>query len=369
MITEAEKGADFVKPYFDIEGVDLLTEKTRAFLDLRNAARNAKEAGACVLVDDSLTHFWTELLRVVRGDARRLDIKKIGEAKERWAEFTSLYDQCPIHWLVAGRLGHDWENVDVEDEDGNIKNELLKGGTKMKAEGDFSYEPDLVLELSSADDPDAADYRKLKKGGRIKKLASSQIHIALVKKCRVRALNGQMFSWPDKGTYKQGDYIKVAECFKPYFDFLNIGGEHIAFDPTRNSSSLIDNTKSNDFYALQRRREIALEEIKGALGCVWTAATGKDAAAKSEVINALFGTHSWTAVERLHPDLLEDGARVCVRMKNLAISNMPQDREALLNLVKQAQDEIRDEKANPESGLIITPEEAATVGQTAAFPF
>ena len=366
---DTEKGADFIKPYFDIEGVELYTDKTRAFIDLRSALRNAQSIGACAIITDSLTHFWTELLKTVKGDARRLDIKKIGEAKERWAEFTAIFDQAPIHWLVAGRLGHDWENVDIEDEDGNIKNELLKGGTKMKAEGDFSYEPDLVLELSSADDPDAADYRKLKKGGRIKKLASSQIHVALVKKCRVRALNGQMFSWPDRGAYKPGDYIKIAECFKPYFEFLNIGGEHVAFDPTRNSSALIDNTKGNDFYNLQRRREIAIEEIKGALGCVWTAATGKDAAVKAEVINALFGTHSWTAVERLHPDLLEDGAKVCVRMKNLAISAMPADRDGLLNLVKQAQDEIQDENASPASDLTITQEEAAAVGQSASFPF
>src|ERR1017187_2654802 len=144
---DTEKGADFVQPYFDLEGVPLLTEKTRSFADLRDAGRRAIEAGACVIIDDSLTHFWDELLKAVKGGAKRLDIKKIGEAKERWSEFTSNYDRSPIHWLIAGRLGPEYENVDVEDEDGNVKNELLKGGTKMRAEKDFSYEPDLVLEL------------------------------------------------------------------------------------------------------------------------------------------------------------------------------------------------------------------------------
>jgi hypothetical protein len=334
---DTEKGVDFVKPYFDMEGVPLLSEKTRAFIDLRDAGRRAKEAGACVLIDDSLTHFWQELLRIVKGDAERLDIKKIGEAKERWGEFTSNYDRQNIHWLVAGRLGYDWENVDVEDEkSGQIKNELLRGGTKMKAEGDFSYEPDLVLELTSADDPDAADYRRLKRGKRIMKLASGQIHIALVKKCRVRALNGQMFSWPDKATYKLGDYVKVAECFKPYFDFLNIGGEHVAFDVTRNSSAIIDTSNRNDFYEKKRRREIALEDIEGCLRSVWSAATGKDAQAKGEVFNALFGTYSWTAVQALPPEVLENAATICVRMKALALQKMPADRAELLALVQQA---------------------------------
>ena len=356
---DTEKGADFVQPYFEIEGVPLLVEKTRAFIDLRDAARNAKEVGACCIIDDSLTHFWQELLKVVKGDAKRLDIKKIGEAKERWAEFTSIYDQCNLHWLVAGRLGHDWENVDIEDEDGKIKNELLKGQTKMKAEGDFSYEPDLVIELTSADDPDAADYKRLKRGGRIKKIASGQIHIALVKKCRVRALNGQMFSWPDKPTYKPGDYLKVAECFKPYFDFLNIGGEHVAFDATRNSSGIIDTTRGNDFYQMKRRREIALEEIKGALGCVWTAATGKDAAAKGEVINALFGTHSWTAVETMPADVVERGATVCVKMKELALDNMPADREQLLTLVKRAHEAVTNQPAEAVSSGVLGAAEPA----------
>jgi len=70
----------------------------------------------------------------------------------------------------------------------------------------------------------------------------------------------------------------------------------------------VDDAGRKDFFQQQRRREIACEEIKGALGCVWSAATGKNAAVETEVINALFGTHSWTAVEKLPPDVLEDVA-------------------------------------------------------------
>jgi hypothetical protein len=339
---DSEKGSDFIKPFFDLEGVELLVDKSRAFIDLRDAHANAMQAGACVLITDSLTHFWEELLKSVQGNSSRLSLPQIMQAKGQWRSFTENFEMAAMHWLIAGRLGHEWENVDVEDERGNVKNELMKGGTKMKAEGDFSYEPDLVLELSAADDPDAADYKKLSKGGRIKKLASRQIHVALVKKSRVRSLNGQMFTWKDDD-YKKGDYVNIANCFKPYFDFLNVGGEHFAFDGSRNSRELVSEANKDDFYQKQRRREIACEEIKGALGCVWSAATGKDAALKTEVINALFNTHSWSAVERLDPDTLEAGARVAVRMKNLAISHMPQTRDELLGLVKQAQDEISDE--------------------------
>lgn len=342
---DTEKGADFVQPYFDLEGVPLLTEKTRAFTDLRDAGRRAIDAGACALIDDSLTHFWMELVKIVKGDAKRLDIKKIGEAKERWAEFTSNYDRANIHWLVAGRLGYNWDNVDIEDEDGKIKNELLRGQSKMKAEGDFNYEPDLVLELESADDPNAVDYQRLRKGKRVVKVVSHQIHTALVRKCRVRELNGQLFSWPDKA-YKKGDYIKIGQCFDPYFSFLNIGGEHVAFDASRNSSGLIDTSSKNDFYRNKQLAEIALEEIKNNLTCIWTAATGKDAALKLEVINRLFGTTSWSAVEGMKLDVLQRGAQIAVAMKNAAVVNMPADRTAVLALAEEAAKFV-DEKTKP----------------------
>ena len=45
-------------------------------------------------------------------------------------------------------------------------------------------------------------------------------------------------------------------------------------------------------------------------------------------------------------------------MKNLAIAQMPQDRAGLLNLVQQAQNEIRDEQQNPLGDLGITVQEA-----------
>jgi hypothetical protein len=66
-------------------------------------------------------------------------------------------------------------------------------------------------------------------------------------------------------------------------------------------------------------------------------------------------------------DVREDGAKVCIRMKNLAISQMPQDREALLRLVKQAKDEIRDEQANPLGELGVTAQEAVAVSEQLPF--
>src|SRR5208337_4618243 len=43
----SEKGVDFVLDMFKLEGVPLLVSRSRSFVDLRAATRDAKEAGAC----------------------------------------------------------------------------------------------------------------------------------------------------------------------------------------------------------------------------------------------------------------------------------------------------------------------------------
>jgi hypothetical protein len=48
-----------------------------------------------------------------------------------------------VHILIAGRAGKEYEYQ--ENEAG--KKELITTGTKFKAEGEFGYEPDILVEL------------------------------------------------------------------------------------------------------------------------------------------------------------------------------------------------------------------------------
>src|SRR5229473_2290850 len=57
----SEKGVDFVIDFFKAEGVPLLLNRTRSFLDLRSASRDALEQGCCAIGVDSVTHYWQEL--------------------------------------------------------------------------------------------------------------------------------------------------------------------------------------------------------------------------------------------------------------------------------------------------------------------
>src|SRR6266481_7414785 len=45
----SEKGVDFVLPFFAAEGVPLIISRSRSFVDLRAAARDARNAGACAI--------------------------------------------------------------------------------------------------------------------------------------------------------------------------------------------------------------------------------------------------------------------------------------------------------------------------------
>ena len=164
-------------------------------------------------------------------------LQKIMRIKEEWSPFSQDFQDSPLHFLVTGRLGFNWEEAEVENDKGEIVKEVSRGGSKIKAEGDFGHEPDLEIEMSAVEDPDFLRWEKVK-GKNRRTFKSQMIHVATLKKSRVWALNGQAFSWKDQPGYKLGYYQRVAECFKPHFESINIGGSHNVMQPTENSSIL-----------------------------------------------------------------------------------------------------------------------------------
>ena len=255
----SEKGVDFVLDFFKAEGVPLMVSRSRSFVDLRAAARDAKEAGCCGVGVDSITHFWQELFTA--GMAQRGPrLQKIMRIKEEWAPFSQDFQDSPLHFLVTGRLGFNWEEAEVQDEKtGEIVKEVSRGGSKIKAEGDFGHEPDLEIEMSAVEDPDFLRWEKVK-GKNRRTFKSQMIHVATLKKSRVWALNGKAFSWKDQPAYKLGYYATVAEAFKPHFDSINIGGSHNVMRPGESSSILFTPGSDQSFSEQQIKRTVALEK-------------------------------------------------------------------------------------------------------------
>ena len=269
----SEKGVDFVLDIFKTEGVPLLLNRSRSFLDLRAAARDAKKEGCCAVGVDSVSHFWQDLFTEGM-KARGPRLQRIGRIKEEWAPFAQDFQDSAIHFLVTGRMGFVWDEIEMPDEKGEMVKELSKSGTKIKAEGDFGHEPDLEIETAQLDDPDLVRFDRV--GGRARRNFKSQmIHVATVKKCRVWSLNGKAFTWKDQPAYKAEYYKKVAEPFQSYFDSLNIGGAQASVRTDHNTSILFESGDERSAHEHQVKRDVAFEKWDATMVSLGAAGTGK----------------------------------------------------------------------------------------------
>lgn len=307
---DTENGSDYLKPIFDAEGVELLVVKSRAFTDMRGALREAEAMKACGYLVDSYTHPWSELTTSFKAKSKRkrLEFHHMDELKSLWRQWTDQMLASPLHIVLAGRLGFVWDNE--EREDGG--RDLVKLGNKMKGESEAGYEPSLLIEMEGLQSDE----------GRIKKTRAKKgtiSHHAYVLKDRWRTLNGRSFQFADLNDYKQGDYKKVFEAFRPHFDLLAIGGTQRALEPGRNSEALFSGPGGeSEFAERQKRIAIALEEIKELASAIWPGQSAVEKKARQTVLESIFGTLSWTAVEGKQLQELEDGVAILRRLRECA---------------------------------------------------
>lgn len=229
---DSENGANFIRPIFVAENVDLLVVPTKSLSTLMDAVDEAKKAGACTIVPDSMTKFWTTLVANFMKENKISSYKHMlshwPAVKDPWRAWSDAFINCQLHAIACGRGGFEYDQVDVIDEQGNVSTETVKGDYKMKGEGEFGHEPDVNLHFQAMTDPNAPKNVKTKRGkkGPIQLVAPRKIHVATVQKGRVWQLNGKVFQWADRDAYKPGEYGEVLDCFRPYLDALNIGGKH-----------------------------------------------------------------------------------------------------------------------------------------------
>jgi hypothetical protein len=317
---DTENGSDFLKPLFDAEGVQLLVRKSKCFADAAATLHEAARRGCCTFIEDSITGDWDELTESFK---KKKGISKIelyhwGMLKPQWnEEWVVPMLNSPLHVITCGRAGDVWQEVDQED--GSTKS--TKVGTKMRAEGQFGYEPSLLIEMLCQQNL----------GGRRRKNAGRMIHSATILKDRARFLNGKSFDWPDINTYKAGDWKKYFEVFQPHFNFLNIGGKHVAVNPA-DSQQLFDGNGNADYYKRKQEIQIALEEIEGTLVAIWPGADAKSKKFKAMAIYTLFGTRSWEKVTTLPIADLEAGL-IRLRAIEQNTKNTPMDEEDVVNAV------------------------------------
>ena len=301
---DTETGSDFLIPIFKREGIKLFVVKSRAFADLLTVFKEA-HGQVDALVIDSVTHVWKEVCTAYEKRMKRtkgLSLKDWGPIKEEWQQFTDQYVNASLHAIVCGRAGFDW---DYETDDAGRK-ELVKTGVKMKTEGEFGFEPSLLFEMQRV--PVADELTK-------DPATHGWLNRAIVLKDRAQVLHGAMHEFGGPGPVK---WEPVLEFVKPHLDALNLGGEHIGVDTTRNSQELFESPDS----ASERKRQvqITLELIPDALiarGLGGTSAKAKEVQVR--LFKEAFGTSSWTAIENMRLEELQKGYAKIVELADLEL--------------------------------------------------
>lgn len=264
---DTETGSDWIEPKVKAAGLQLFTAKTKSFADLGMAMQEAP-ANASVLIIDSITHFWVEFCdtyQKVKKRSRGLEFQDWAYLKKEWrAKFTEPFVNSPVHIIICGRAGYEYEHY--TDDAG--KKQIEKSGVKMKAEGELGFEPSILVMMD----------REQTEGHKV-------LHIATVMKDRRsdnKTLDGKRIESP-----KFKDFL-------PHIEFLNLGGKQLGVDSSRNSESII----APDTYDRKRvDREIVLEQITN-LGIKHFTASTEDKRRKLEVLEAAFGTSAWAAIEK-----------------------------------------------------------------------
>lgn len=299
---DTERGSDWIIPLFKKEGIEILVKKSRTFTDLMEACKIAQEH-ASIMIVDSVSHVWRELtesylrqhnlnrynaaLKKYNGNKSKVDqffkpslkleFHHWGQIKPVWAKFTDFFLNSSLHMVVCGRAGDIYEYIEKE-EGGK---ELIKSGSRMATEKELSYEPSLLIETR----------RRL--------IDNKEELYAFVEKDRSDSINGNEFILP---TY---------EDFKPHFDFIDIGGEYKNIDMYSNSSASGFEGKTlnpeDEFAAEKRKREILSEEIKELMSLKIPGQTSDEKQQKRKLLNEVFKTMSWTAIENMPSDVLKNG--------------------------------------------------------------
>lgn len=289
VMSDTETGSDFLVPLFKDAGIPFYVSKSRAFIDLMGAV-NAADGKASVLIIDSITHFWSELQSAYKKklNRTRLQFQDWAAIKDQWGQFTMAYLNSNVHIIMLGRAGYEYDYF--EDEDG--KKQLAKTGTKMKAESEMGYEPSLLIEMVREDKPNQDKNINAKLWD----------HVAVVLKDRSQRLEGARLVNPG------------FNDFAPFFDYLNVGGNHVGVETAKDSTGLFDKNNEKNFYERKRRIEILKEEIEGSLTSAFPGQAAQDKKLKTDLFEAAFKTRSWTALDEKDPAVIQLGLEVLKKL-------------------------------------------------------
>jgi len=287
---DSEGGIPYVKRLFDHFQIPLLVATTRAFVDMVPAVKEASANGSAMIID-SVTHPWHEFMEAYKKKKGRkfIQFEDWNYLKQEWGKFTTAYLNSPIHFIICGRAGYEYDYSIREDG----KKELEKTGVKMKTEGEMSYEPSLLCYLE----------RELDLDGK------------LIRRCHVIGdrfgiIDGSEFDFPSIPKETPELMVKrVMNAFSPFVTRLSLGGAHTGINDERNSQELIpDDDKKPKYKIDAEQREIYVEKIEALF--IEHAISAQSKEGKAQIIGFLkkhFGTTSWTELKGFSVSRVKEG--------------------------------------------------------------
>jgi len=267
--------------------------KGRSLKDLMDMGRECEKGAASVLIVDSITHVWREVCQAYLQQVNkaresmgkpkrvRLEFQDWATIKEYWSTWADWYLNSQLHIIICGRAGFEWDFEEHESADGQVHKELVKTGIKMKVEGEFGFEPSLLVEMERVQIPDA--------GGKF-----SIVHRARVLGDRFGILDGKEQENPD------------GAWFGPHLDLLTPGAANVV--ETEAKSDLgVDETGDAAWQRERKDRTILAEEIQGEIVKAYPGQSKEEKQAKVLLIERCFGTKSWAKVEGMNAAQLKEG--------------------------------------------------------------
>lgn len=288
---DTESGSGYVASMVrEATGTDLLGVRARSFAELMQFTKDCMEAKVSVAIVDSVTHPWRELTDsyLVQVNAKRaernlyplqkLEFQHWAAIKAIWQPWSDFYLNSPLHLIVCGRAGAIWE---MEKNEETNRRELVQAGTKMKVEGEFGFEPSLLIEMEREQQPDG-------KGG------FKMLHTATVLGDRFNVIDGKTMVNP------------TFEFFKPHVEKLKPGA-HAPVNVESRTQTGADLEGFGDWDREKRKRTILCEEIQGAIVAKYPGQSAEDKKAKADLMGRIFNTRSWTRIESMDSQSLEQG--------------------------------------------------------------
>lgn len=293
---DTETGSDWCLPRFSAANIDLIVNRSRALVDLRDAIIEAEEH-CSVLIIDSITHFWRvfcEEYAERKGRKRGLEFSDWAFLKREWGIFTDLFVNSKLHIIMCGRQGYEYDFMERDDG----KKELVKTAVKMKAEGETGFEPSILIAMEQV--------HEMKLGEIV------AVHrVAKILKDRSTRLDGKEIKNP---TFR--DFLPHIEC-------LNLGGVHAAIDGSDNASIFTDDGTPK-WVKDKQEKTIVLDEIVEVLG-KHHGGSGKEAKdERAKLAEEVFGTRSWERIQTLTLEVLQTGRnKLWLKLEGVAYSFVP----------------------------------------------